>query len=544
MPFSAVCRDGRVIMLTPVVGGQCSQCVARTLQNGPMCHALPSCHTYHYVEVVSSPVRPYNEAYLTMLEDRARIERVVKVGLQCYNWHNPKSKVEALMGLISGPSVLAFELPEVIAEALDTFGAPKDWHLLALEMPFQVGSSIHYCRSRAEHTNLWKVMSREKLPQAYKTATLPGRYIRRHWPEVSDAAVRDLVARVAAQNEVVIVRDMAKMLQAVSEGPYSCMAWSSSGYDDQPWFMHDGEDSEDDLTAYHPYMAYDPSLGWAMAIRKDKYGGIAARALVYEADGHKCFVRSYGKSSEGSTGSDVALEAYLKSQGYAYLDAWPQGSKLKYVENELGDAVVPYTDPGPNRRPKNANRFVRYVEDCETYFVRCDKGRYVFDNTDGSYDIDIYGTDSIKSLDEIFTDTIQDEESEVCSSPFDAESLQAPEREVRIYRYEVEPRLRDVAPVATVTEVRRIRENFSGITTEGSNGSVPSFRYARVIPEDLNGPAPGFRYAREIEHGTVPSESLSLRIEQFRILAESMAIVSNRTVAPQQTTLQGVNHDN
>jgi hypothetical protein len=122
-----------------------------------MCHALPSCNTYHYVEVVFSPVRPYNEAYLTMLEDRARMEKVVKVGLQCYNWYNPKSKVEALMGLISGPSVLAFELPEVIAEALDTFGAPKDWHLLALEMPFQVGNSIHYCRSRAEHTNLWGI---------------------------------------------------------------------------------------------------------------------------------------------------------------------------------------------------------------------------------------------------------------------------------------------------------------------------------------------------------------------------------------------------
>jgi hypothetical protein len=73
---------------------------------------------------------------------------------------------------------------------------------------------------------------------------------------------------------------------------------------------------------------------------------------------------------------------------------------------------------------------------------------------------------------------------------------------------------------------------------------VPSLRYARVIPEDLNGPAPGFRYAREIEHGTVPSESLSLSIEQFRILAESMAIVLTRTVAPQQTILQGVNHDN
>lgn len=532
MPFSAVCRDGRVIMLTPVAGGHCSQCAARTLQNGPMCHALPSCHTYHYVEVTSSPVRPYNEAYLTMLEDRARLEKVTKVGLQCYNWHDPKSKVEALMGLISGPSILAFELPGVIAEALDTFGAPKDWHLLALEMPFQVGNSIHYCRSRAEHASLLKVSSREKLPQAYKTATLPGRYIRRHWPEVSDAAVRDLVARIAAQNEVVIVRDMAKMLQAVSEGPNSCMAWSSTGYDDQPWFLRDDEDSEG-LTAYHPYMAYDPSLGWAMAIRKDKYGGIAARALVYEADGHKCFVRSYGKPSDGSTGSDAALEAYLKSQGYAYLDAWPQGSKLKYVENELGDAVVPYTDPGSYRRPANANRFVRYDEDSKSYFVRCDKGRYVFDNTDGSYDIDIYGTDSIKSLDEIFTDTIQDEESEVCSSPFDVESLQAQEPEVRTYRYEVEPQLRDVAPVATMVVAQRAGENYSRITTEGSNGSVPSFRYVRVTPEDLNGPAPGFRYTLETEHGAIASGVTTLRPGQLGLDIESRAITPNRIFVSQ-----------
>ena len=525
MPFSAVCRDGRVIMLTPVAGGVCSQCVARTLQDGPRCRNLPGCQTHHYVEVTSSPARPYNEAYLKMLKDRAKKEEDVKVGLQCGNWCDPKSKVEALMGLISGPSILAFELPEVIAEALDTFGAPKDWHLLALEMPFQVGNSIHYCRSRAEHASLLKVSSREKLPQAYKTATLPGRYIRRHWPAVSDAAVRDLVARIAAQNEVIILRDMGKMLEAVSEGPYSCMAWSSSGCSDQPWYMYDNEDSEDGLTAYHPYMAYDPSLGWAMAIRKDKYGDIAARALVYEAGGHKCFVRSYGKQGGDVTGSDVALEAYLKSQGYAYLDAWPQGSKLKYIENELGEAVVPYTDPGPNRRPENANRFVRYVEDCETYFVRCDKGRYVFDNTDGSYDIDIYGTDSIKSLDEIFTNVIQDEESEVCSSPFDVESLQAQEPEVRTYRYEVEPQLRDVAPVATTTVAQRARENLSRITVD-SNASVPSLRYAR-----------------ETEHGIAGSGIATLRLGQLGLLAERIALDLIRTVTPQQT-LQGVNHDN
>lgn len=538
MPFSAVCRDGRVIMLTPVAGGQCSECVARTLQNGPMCHTLPSCHTHHYVEVASSPARPCNEAYSAMLEDRARMEKVVKVGLQCYNWYAPRYKVEALMGLISSPSILAFVLPEVIVEALDTFGAPKDWHLLALEMPFQAGRSIYYCRSRAEHESLWKVSRREKLPQAYKTATLPGRYIRRHWPEVSDTAVRDLVAKVAAQNEVIILREMGKMIEAVNEGPYSCMAWNSSGDDDQPWFMGDeghGEDGE--LTAYHPYMAYDPSLGWAMAVRKDKYGDIAARALVYEADGHKCFVRSYGNQSEGGTGSDVALEAYLKSQGYAYLDAWPQGSKLMYIENERGEAVVPYTDPGPNRRPENANRFVRYDEDSKSYFVRCDKGRYIFDNTDGSYDTDIYGTDSIKSLDEIFTNTIQDEESEVCSSPFDVESLQAPEQEV-------EPQLRDVAPVATTTVARRIMGNFSGITTEGSNGSVPIFRYTRITPEDLNGLAPSFRCTRETEHGIAVSGVITLIPGQLGLNIESMAINSNRTVAPQQVLLQGVNYDN
>ena len=78
MPFSAVCRDGRVIMLTPVAGGVCSQCVARTLQDGPRCHNLPGCQTHHYVEVTSSPARPYNEAYLKMLEARARLEKDVK----------------------------------------------------------------------------------------------------------------------------------------------------------------------------------------------------------------------------------------------------------------------------------------------------------------------------------------------------------------------------------------------------------------------------------------------------------------------------------
>ena len=183
--------------------------------------------------------------------------------------------------------------------------------------------------------------------------------------------------------------------------------------------------------------------------------------------------------------------------------------------------------PGPNRRPENANRFVRYDEDSKSYFVRYDMGRYIFDNTDGSYDIDIYGTDSIKSLDEIFTNTIQDEESEVCSSPFDVESLQAQESEVRTYRYEVEPQLRDVVPVATVTAAQHTRDNYSRMLIADGTASIPSLHYAR-----------------EIEHGTIPSESLSLRLGQLGLLAERVALDLIQIVASQQTTLQGVNHDN
>ena len=230
------------------------------------------------------------------------------------------------MGLISSPSILAFVLPEVIVEALDTFGAPKDWHLLALEMPFQAGRSIHYCRSRAEHASLWEVSSREKLPQAYKTATLPGRYIRRHWPGVSDAAVRDLVAKVAAQNEVVIVRDMAKMLQAVSKGPYSCMAWSSSGCSDQPWYMYDADEGEERrLNARIPLLPGGAAqLFWRTAMSRELAAihrvALPSEGLRDVAHLHRRAAEAMHEKNTGSAALDeeAAVRQLLRSAGHLY----------------------------------------------------------------------------------------------------------------------------------------------------------------------------------------------------------------------------------
>lgn len=368
-------RDGRVIPIQWNAGGGCIGCIAGAIV---ACDALPQCGTGNWVKAQNTTALGlYFEAYA--LYSKSRHESTYSK--YSINWDNPKYQVEDLQRMVRYMRGYGdTQLPYAVKTALDKFGLPKDWHKLALEFPVDVGNgSIGFCATAAKHH---AVMVHGNDSQ--RTTTTAGRYIRRHWPEAKDHEIRD-VTTLAESNGVTITYDMSEMVDAVQYGPSSCMQWDEADSSDI-WYMtgrqYEGDDDEleNDTTTVHPYHAYAPELGWGMAVRKDN-NRIVARALIYEKDGVKCFVRSYGKDSDGYSGSDVAIDAYLKHNGYKYLDAWPEGVAIKANKREDGDWCVPYVDPGPSRIA-NYGRCFRLDGDV---FIRDNDGDYEFNETDGSY---------------------------------------------------------------------------------------------------------------------------------------------------------------
>ena len=366
-------RDGRVIPIQWNAGEGCTGCIAG---REVACYALPNCSSGSWIKLQNAAaLGPYFEAYERAKEPTSR-------SVYYINWDEPKRQVESLQDMVCSMRGYDYtHMPYAVKTALDKFGLPKDWHKLALEFPVDVGDGlIGFCATTAKQR---AVMLHGNDSQ--RTVTTIGRYIRRHWPEAKDHEIRDVTA-LAETNGVTITYDMDEMIDAVQDGPASCMQWVEAGLSGT-WYMTgeqypDGDDDEpeNDITTVHPYHAYDPELGWGMAVRKEG-SRIVARALVYEKDGVKCFVRSYGEDSDGYSGSDVAIDAYLKHKGYEYLDAWPEGVKLKAVKHEGGDWCVPYVDPGPNRIAVGGRRFKLDGD----VFVRDNDGEYVFGETDGSY---------------------------------------------------------------------------------------------------------------------------------------------------------------
>ena len=392
----ATARDGRVIPIQWNAGVRCNGCIGdfntdsiagsiEDFNTGSItgsivaCAALPPCGKGNWTKVQNTAaLGPYFEAYVLYEKSRPR-STYSKYSI---NWYNPKYQVEDLQRMVCGMrGYRDTSLPYAVKTALDKFGLPKDWHKLALEFPVDEGNGlIGFC---ATATKLHAVMVHGIDSQ--RTTTTAGRYIRRHWPEAKDHEIRD-VTTLAELNGVTITYDMDEMIDAVQCGPTSCMQWDEADSSDT-WYMtgsqyyEDDEDRfENDTTTVHPYHAYAPELGWGMAVREDN-NRIIARALIYEKDGVKCFVRSYGKDNDGYSGSDVAIDAYLKHNGYKYLDAWPEGVAIKANKHEGGDWCVPYADPGPNRVAKDGRCF-RLDGDV---FIRDNNGEYEFNETDGSY---------------------------------------------------------------------------------------------------------------------------------------------------------------
>jgi len=185
-----------------------------------------------------------------------------------------------------------------------------------------------------------------------QTRTTTGKYLRAAFPTMKDNVIRDLVYEVdvAVSEGFRFVETSDEMVNAVQEGPYSCMQWD----DADP----------------HPYQCYAPRFGWSMAIR-ERDGNILSRALVYAGDACSydkgCYVRTYGDNGEADL-----LTAWLNEQGIEKESSWPRGAKLAYVRNGR-EPLFPYIDGNRDR--------VDIVSD--TLVLR-DNGDYCCNNSDGT----------------------------------------------------------------------------------------------------------------------------------------------------------------
>jgi hypothetical protein len=246
-----------------------------------------------------------------------------------------------------------------VTKAIEMF-RPDDWQKLLLQWPHM--STNH----GDDYTKLAYTRDERAGIADRQTVISLGRFLRANFSVMPDEAIRDIVALAQSNaSKFKIVHTTAEMIYHLHKGPGSCMQWDSA------------EDGVPDLHGdrHHPYEAYDPALGWAMAVRIEGDDTVG-RALVNETDGKKTYVRSY-KKSEGYSHADEQLEAWLESQGYSKESDW-EDRYLKIIpaRNHCG-FVAPYID-GDYKGVVRVNDKLRIVED--------DEGDFICNNTDGSAD--------------------------------------------------------------------------------------------------------------------------------------------------------------
>lgn len=232
---------------------------------------------------------------------------------------------------------------------------PDNWHLLLLEWPH---------RSETDPNRI-AYTPNEKYGEANRQViTTIGKYLTRHFSDVPDHEIRDVVARFTYEGDIHITRDLDEMVDAVIKGPSSCMS-------------KDFDILGSDGKYHHPYEVYEPAYGWGMAIRKSG-AKILGRCLVLDFDGDKCFVRSYKRHPDerSHSGVDESIEAWLKAQGYEKYCGWPQEAPLALIETRRHGIVLPYID--------GENTCVRRSHDGKLYID--DSGDYDGNNTDGVAD--------------------------------------------------------------------------------------------------------------------------------------------------------------
>lgn len=224
---------------------------------------------------------------------------------------------------------------------------PLDWHNLILELPkiASDGISIAYYRKDSD-------------VNVKATVAKLGKYIKRHFPDVKDNIIRDIVSKYNTTGK--IITDLSTIVDLIE----------NAGGENHPNFPTSCMTNE---FSVHPYRVYDPKFGWALAVKTTDKGQIIGRALVLENDTHKCYVRAFTSSVNSDSGFtiDSQLETWLDGQGYEYKSSWPTGAKLAKLTYR-GKIVAPYID-GNN---DNCN-------DMGDYLTICNDGKLECSNTSG-----------------------------------------------------------------------------------------------------------------------------------------------------------------
>ena len=240
---------------------------------------------------------------------------------------------------------------------------PDNWHRLMLEWPHE--STLH----SGDMTKLAYTRDERAGIADKQTATSLGKYLHTHFSTLPDHAIRDIVALATPKNAVFkFVRTTVEMIHHLQRGPRSCMVWDTDSEDDP--IGVEGSDGD----WHHPYEAYDPALGWHMAVRIEGSDTVG-RALCMDDGKNRFFVRSY-KKVDGYSPADEQLEAWLKDQGYTKASSW-DGCKLKRIpaENNCG-FVAPYIDGSCQEVDVESSTLLRITSE----------GEYQCNNTNGDAD--------------------------------------------------------------------------------------------------------------------------------------------------------------
>ena len=207
----------------------------------------------------------------------------------------------------------------------------------------------------------------EKYGEADRQLVLSvSKYLTRHFPALSSDRIRDISARYTEAN-FRIVTTMPQMLDAIINGPGSCMAKEADYFDR--------------LNDHHPYEAYDPKYGWSMALVTE--GSVTTgRALLNDNKWVRTYRRKEDCNGERTSYSDVdeRLISWLTEQGYQRINGW-RGFRLArlHARNSCG-FVAPYID-GTSQHVVFHTDYLEIVAD----------GEYACNNTDGDAD-EINGT--------------------------------------------------------------------------------------------------------------------------------------------------------
>jgi len=205
---------------------------------------------------------------------------------------------------------------------------PAQWQLLLLEWPHIADD---------DRTQIAYTRDERKGEENRQTMTSIGKYLKRHFPTMSDHVLRDIVALHKPNNVVFkFLHTNAEFAHAVDNGPTSCMCARYHGSADY-W-----TDPQSHTEGNHPYNIYDPALGWHMAIVVEG-DDITGRAMCIG----KTFVRSYkGSRDVSGSSTDERLDAWLIDQGYSKQRNWEHGTLFKHIPLQHRHFVAPYLDGG------------------------------------------------------------------------------------------------------------------------------------------------------------------------------------------------------